>query len=294
MTTVALDHCTRYRYDRAVTLSPHVIRLRPAPHARVAIERYSLTITPNSHTVRWHQDVYGNCLAGVTFDEPTRELRIDVALVAQLHPQNPFDFLITADAERMPFSYDDEERRALTAYLDVEAAGPRLAAWIARARERLPLRTVDFVVDVNRELADAIEYERRLEPGVRVCEETLREGRGSCRDSTWLLVQIMRHCGLAARFVSGYLIQLAAETKSRRGRVHDVDSGDFHAWCEVYLPGAGWMGLDPTSGLAAAEGHIPLACAALPEAAAPVSGYAERSGCELSYDVTVSRITSHP
>ncbi len=295
---VALHHRTRYEYDRLVALSPHEIRLRPAAHARTPIDAYSLKIAPAHHFLNWQQDPYGNWIARVVFPDPTRELAIDVDLVADLTVINPFDFFVAKSAEQFPFTYSDEERRELAAYLEIEPAGPRLAAWTDGMRAKLlasPIATIDFLVGVNRALAHDIRYLIRMEPGIQTCEQTLERAAGSCRDSAWLLVQILRRCGVAARFVSGYLIQLVADVKPLEGPAGtDHDFTDLHAWCEAYIPGAGWVGLDPTSGLLAAEGHIPLACAALPMSASPVHGFADPCETKLSFEMKVTRIHEDP
>ena len=185
---------------------------------------------------------------------------------------NPFDFFLEPYAERFPFAYEDWQLHELAPYLAKLPASPRFAEYLA-AVPREPKPTVDFLVALNQRLARDIRYLIRMEPGVQTPEETLEKASGSCRDSGWLLVQLLRHLGLAARFVSGYLIQLKPDVKPLDGPSGtDVDFTDLHAWCEVYLPGAGWIGLDPTSGLLAGEGHIPLACTPEPASAAPVTG----------------------
>lgn len=269
---VALNHVTQYRYDRLVKLLPHVVRLRPAPHCRTPILSYSLQVEPKPHFLNWQQDPYSNYLARFVFPEPARELRVVVDLVVEMTAINPFDFFIEPQAEHYPFNYEAALARELVPYLETEPAGPELLALIHSFR-RSGSRTVDYLVEINRQLQQAIRYIIRLEPGIQTCEETLAKRSGSCRDSAWLLVQVCRHLGLAARFVSGYLIQLTADVKALEGPSGPTsDFTDLHAWAEVFLPGAGWMGLDPTSGLLAGEGHIPLACAAHPVSAAPVTG----------------------
>jgi uncharacterized protein (DUF2126 family) len=269
---VALNHKTTYRYDRPVALLPHVVRLRPAPHCRTPILSYSLRVEPHPHFLNWQQDPYSNYLARLVFPKPVRELKIEVDLVAEMTVINPFDFFIEESAERFPFDYDPVLARELIPYLETEPAGPLLQG-LVREVQAQAVRTVDYIVALNRRLHEKIRYLIRMEPGVQTCEQTLVLGSGSCRDSGWLLVQLLRQLGLAARFVSGYLIQLKTDVPALDGPSGpEADFTDLHAWAEVYLPGAGWVGLDPTSGLLAGEGHIPLACTADPITAAPVTG----------------------
>lgn len=291
---VALNHVTHYRYDRRVSLGPQIIRLRPAPHSRTRILSYSQRITPAEHFINWQQDAEANYLARVVVPDKTTELRIEVDLVVEMAVLNPFDFFLDEYAQHFPFEYQAAERRELAPYLVTQAPTPRFGQYLAELpRERV--RTIDFLVGLNQRLAKDIRYLIRMEPGVQTPETTLCNGSGSCRDSGWLLVQLLRHFGLAARFVSGYLIQLVADVKALDGPSGPTaDFTDLHAWCEVYLPGAGWIGLDPTSGLLAGEGHIPLACTPEPSSAAPVSGAVDEAEVEFSHHMKVERIWEAP
>ena len=293
---VALHHQTRYRYDKQVILSPHQIRLRPAPHCRTPILGYSLNIAPDRHFVHWQQDVFGNHVARFVFPEKARALEITVDLIADMRVINPFDFFVENDAERYPFAYRGELARDLVPFLDLAERGQRLTAWIASVRrEGATTGTVEFLVNLVRGLSRDVRYVVRMEPGVQDCEETLQRASGSCRDSAWLLVQILRHLGFASRFVSGYLIQLKQDVKPLDGPAgSERDFADLHAWAEVYLPGAGWVGLDPTSGLFCAEGHIPLACTPSPAAAAPVTGAVEPCETTFEFSASVMRIHEDP
>ena len=291
----ALHHVSHYHYDHPATLGMQTVRLRPAPHVRSNIQSYSLKVSPKAHFINWHQDPFGNFLAKILFPEKVSEFKIEVDLLTEIRVFNPFDFFLEDHAKEFPFTYEVGQREELTPYLEIKERDAALVQWISEV-DRSQQGIIDFLVAINQKLNSQLKYTVRLEPGVQTCAETLKLGSGSCRDMAWLLCQALRHLGLATRFASGYLIQLAADVKSLDGPSGtEVDFTDLHAWTEVYLPGAGWVGLDPTSGLFAGEGHIPLCCTPNPSSAAPVTGTLE-SGIQstLDHEMSVTRIKEAP
>ncbi|MEY4753804.1 MAG: hypothetical protein RJA44_1479, partial [Pseudomonadota bacterium] len=291
---VALNHVTHYKYDRRVGMSPQIVRLRPAPHCRTPILSYSLKVEPEGHFINWQQDPFSNYLARLVFPEQMTEFKVTVDLVAEMSVYNPFDFFLEPGAENFPFVYDEALAVELAPYMAPESATPALQAFLDTI-DRTEVRTIDFLVGLNQRLQQEIKYTIRLEPGVQTPEETLTKALGSCRDTGWLLVETLRHLGLAARFVSGYLIQLKSDVKALDGPSGtEVDFTDLHAWCEVYLPGAGWIGLDPTSGLLAGEGHIPVACTPQPSSAAPITGAVDECEVEFGHSMQITRIFESP
>jgi uncharacterized protein (DUF2126 family)/transglutaminase-like putative cysteine protease len=291
---VGISHHTTYNFDRAIALSSHVIRLRPAVHSRTPIKGYSLRILPEKHFLNWQQDPFGNFLARVVFPDKTRSLSIQVEVIADMTVINPFDFFVEEYADFYPFKYDGQLAKELSPYLETTVPGPLLSAWLDDV-DRSRCSIVGFLVEQNRRVCEHVQYNIRMEPGIQSAEETLQKRNGSCRDSAWLLVQILRHLGLATRFVSGYLVQLAPDVKSLDGPSGpEQDFTDLHAWAEVYVPGAGWLGLDPTSGLFAGEGHIPLACTPDPVSAAPVTGSSEKCEVKFVFHNQVRRLHEDP
>jgi uncharacterized protein (DUF2126 family)/transglutaminase-like putative cysteine protease len=290
----AIRHLTHYKYDRPVTLGPQIIRLRPAPHSRTPVLSHSLKVTPANHFVNYQQDAYGNWQARYVFPDPVTEFKIEVDVVADMSVYNPFDFFVEDSAQEFPFTYPEAIIDDLSIYMRTHDEGPLFRDYLASISPD-PQRTINFVVGLNARLAADIGYIVRMEPGVQTPEETLQLAKGSCRDTSWLLVNLLRHLGLAARFVSGYLIQLKPDLKAVSGpQGTENDFTDLHAWCEVYLPGAGWVGLDPTSGLLTGESHIPLATTPHYSNAAPISGMASFAEVTFDFDMTVTRVAEHP
>src|SRR6478672_4361627 len=299
---VALEHRTSYTFDRLVEVHPHVVRLRPAPHSRTPIEAYSLQVEPADHFINWQQDAFGNFMARLVFPNRARSLTITVGLIADLKVINPFDFFIEDWAERVGFTYPKALAEDLKPYLrpvdeSGEDSGPGdlAQAWVKHFFVAPGTRTIDFLVALNRAVNADVGYSVRMEPGVQTPDHTLRTGIGSCRDSAWLLVSILRQLGLAARFVSGYLVQLTSDVEALDGPSGPAaDFTDLHAWAEVYIPGAGWVGLDPTSGLFAGEGHIPLSATPHPDSAAPITGSTEPCETTLEFSNVVTRVHEDP
>ncbi len=291
---IAIKHHTEYRFDRLTSIMPHVVRLRPAPHCRTPIESYSLKVQPENHFINWQQDPFSNHLARMVFPEPARKLMFDVEVIADMTVINPFDFFLDEKFDYCPFRYDRQLKKDLAPYLQITEKGPLLLDWLGKV-DRRKTPTIDFLVALNSQLMSELSYLVRMDPGVQTCEDTLTLRQGSCRDYAWLLVQILRHLGMAARFVSGYLVQLKADVKALDGPSGtEQDFTDLHAWAEVYIPGAGWLGMDATSGLFAGEGHIPLACTPDPFSAAPITGATGPCEVDFRFYNKVTRIHEDP
>lgn len=295
---VLIQHHSLYRYPSPAALGPHLIRLRPANHTKARIESYALQIAQDSD-IRWQQDPYGNHVARALIGKGERvpALDISVELAVEIRPINPFDFFTDEECEDAPFAYPSSLRVDVSPFLDREHAsfrgGKRFLGFLAELPARG--RTVPLIVEINRLVNQWIKYVIRDDPGIWTPEETLEAGRGSCRDMAVLLVAALRSRGLAARFASGYLVQLKDE-----GMIPDEPKGvsrdvvDLHAWAEVFIPGGGWIGLDPTSGLLAGEGHIPLACTAVPALAAPIEGTSDTRATGVHFESSVGRLGHEP
>lgn len=289
---VVLTHTTKYRYSSEVKLGPQIIKLRPAPHCRTSITKYQLDIQPTSFLIEWQQDEFLNHVAKVTFTEKTDFFDINVKITADLKPINPFDFFLDPSAVYHPFNYEESLKNELSQYLTVSEVGPLFKLFV----EKIPQerrRSIEYIVYLNQLVFNKIRYLIRHEPGVQTADQTLELGYGSCRDSTWLLVQLCRQLGIAARFVSGYLIEVKPEWHNLNSPHNSQEQvAELHAWCEVFIPGAGWIGLDPTSGLLATEGHIPLAAAPSPQDAMPIYGELDVCDVKLTHQITTSAISS--
>jgi transglutaminase-like putative cysteine protease len=271
---IRIEHKISYAYDRPVFLSPHLIRLAPYSHSHIIPGSYSLTVQPQ-HNLHWQQDVYGNTLARIDFEGRLQALSVEVSLGATLKSYNPFDFLIEERAKVFPFQYAPRIQKALLPYLRIDEESLVLSEY-AESVSTMHQEILSFLVELNQHLCSQIRYEQRLEQGVQSCEETLLKASGSCRDSGWLMVQVLRQLGLASRFVSGYLVQVGK----------DNSMADLHAWAEVFIPGVGWIGLDTTSGLFTSEGHIALAVGPTPQDVIPVDGTTEPCMSTIDYQIT--------
>jgi transglutaminase-like putative cysteine protease len=274
-------HRTYYNFPAAVVLQPHALRLRPRESHELRIESSSLRITPHA-TLRWHRDVEDNSVAIATFATPASQLLIESEVVIQQSNPAPLDFLVDDDAVDYPFVYPAADRAVLAPYMLSHQDAPALAEWVATVWKPLePLQTYALLERLANEIKQGFSYQVREAPGVQTPTETLRLGTGSCRDFACLFMEAARHLGFAARFVSGYL-QVPPST---------ADFGSTHAWAEVYLPGAGWKGLDPTLGELAGRQHIAVAVARQPESVPPVAGaYLGPPGATLDVGVWVSPI----
>ena len=263
MRRLNISHVTEYQFSAPVTLLPHRLLLRPRESHNVWIESSTLEIFP-SHTLQWKRDVLDNSVALVSFAEPSDRLRISSNVVIQHYEDNPFDFLVDDYAVSHPFGYAEAERAELAPFLQAVYPEDReeVRSWLNGSGLLLPRETFMLLDQINRRIAGQFLYQTREEPGVQSPVLTLANNSGSCRDFAALFMEACRYLGLASRFVSGYLFFSD----------FDTNNGSTHAWAEVYLPGAGWKGFDPTSGEVVGNRHIATAVARHPEAVPPVAG----------------------
>lgn len=263
MRRLQISHVTEYRFPSPVSVTPHRLMLRPREDHNIRIESSLLDISP-AHTVQWKRDVLDNSVAVVEIIEPADLLRIASTVVVQHYDENPLNFLVDDYALMYPFAYHEEDRIELAPFLKPVYPDDReqLAGWLRESGWVEPAQTFPLLDGINRGIASAFDYQIRVEQGVQSPGHTLRQRSGSCRDFAALFVEACRHLGLASRFVSGYLFTWAG----------DADNASTHAWAEVYLPGAGWKGFDPTSGEVTGDRHVAVAVARHPEAVPPVAG----------------------
>lgn len=287
-------HSSRWTYPTPAALGPHLIRLRPASHATVSVADYTLDVAPLG-AVRWQRDPAGNHVGRLTWPTgmSSDALEITVRFDCDVHTVNPFDFLVDAECAVAPFAYPEAWQRDLAAYLDRSPAWLKGGDALQSLLDVLPSDgdTVQLLVDLTVGVHRHIAYIVREEPGIWTPADTLARRQGSCRDSAVLLMAVLRARGLASRFVSGYLVELANEAPVL-GAISPVSSDRvaLHAWVEVYLPGAGWIGVDATSGLLCGEGHIPLACASAPALAAPVEGTSDMTASSVTFTMALERL----
>ncbi|HWR75810.1 MAG TPA: transglutaminase family protein [Thiobacillus sp.] len=276
-------HRTYYNFSAAVQLEPHVLRLRPREGHELHIESETLEITPPA-TLRWHRDVEDNSVAIATFDTPATQLVIESEVIIQQFNESPLDFLVADYAIDYPFVYSPEDRVVLSPYMngDDHTASDPLTVWIANFwKPGEPIQTYALLQRLGVHIQQTLTYQIREEPGVQTAADTLSRGTGSCRDFANLFMETARHLGLASRFVSGYLY---AEPSA-------VNYGSTHAWAEVFLPGAGWKGFDPTIGKIVGTDHIAVAVARLPESVPPVAGsFVGPPGASLDVGVWVTEL----
>ena len=276
-------HRTYYNFSGLVQLQPHTLRLRPREGHELRIESSSLDITPPA-TLRWHRDVEDNSVAIATFDTPASQLVIESEAIIQQFNEAPLDFLVADYAMNYPFAYTPEDRVLLAPYLNgtAPAANDPLALWVTNVwQPGEAIQTYALLQRLCTRIHQTLTYQLREEPGVQTALETLSRGSGSCRDSANLFMHAARRLGLASRFVSGYL----------HAPPSSVNYGATHAWAEVFLPGAGWKGFDPSTGEIVGSDHIAVAVARLPESVPPVSGsFVGPPGANLDVGVWVTEL----
>jgi transglutaminase-like putative cysteine protease len=261
---LTITHLTRYTYDQQVHFQPHLLYLRPRDNPLLKVGEFTFTFSPTAR-VNWMRDDFDNLPASAHFSDPGIVLEICSACQVETVDAQPFDFLLRGYAAAFPFDYEPLHRFNLSIYLTppVQTTQEILRAWIHERMPKPPSETVAWLAALNWIIFDSITYARRDEPGIQSSLVTVRRGTGTCRDYAMLLIECARTLGIAARFVSGYLFDPADD-----GTGH----GDMHAWVEVFLPGAGWRGLDPTHGIFCNSGYVPVAHAVVAESVNPIQG----------------------
>lgn len=277
-----IDHRTYYNFSGLVHLGPHTLRLRPREDHELRIESSNLKLTPPA-TLRWHRDVEGNSVAIATFELATNQLIVENEVIIQQFNEKPLEFLVADYAINYPFDYLPAERILLSPYLAAmeQATRNQLTAWIGNVWQPTePIQSYTLLQRLGSHIYQTLSYRLREEPGVQTVEQTLAYGTGSCRDFAVLFMEAARCLGLAARFVSGYL----------HAPPSAVNYGSTHAWAEVYLPGAGWKGFDPTTGTIAGADHMAVAVARLPESVPPIEGsFVGPPGANMNVGVWVTK-----
>jgi transglutaminase-like putative cysteine protease len=260
---IGIRYETIYRYDRAVRFSPHDVRLFPRSDRFVQIARLDFRTMPET-TVRFGRDVFDNVVASCFFEKEAEALELRLEVDVEIVKKNPFDFVLARRAIQMPFAYEEEIASIICAYCQRQTGDKiSLPEWTPPAADS-PRETVATLVELTKLLHRTISYQRREEGAAQAPVETLRLRSGACRDTAVLLAEILRDAGLAARVVSGYLRE--ADEEIRRAE------GSLHAWTEVFLPGAGWVGLDPTNGIFCNDNFIAAAVGLRPADITPISG----------------------
>ncbi len=260
---LGLRYQATYRYEEAVGFSPHEVRLFPRSDRFSRVRRLDFSTTPKA-TIRYSRDVFENIVASCFFPERAKEISFKLSLNLDLDEKDPFHFILERDAVELPFEYDKAIAKLLAPYRERRVKPDLVVPGWKPPTSQKPRGTVSALVELNSRLHECIGYERREEGGALPPEETLRRGRGACRDVTVLMAEILRQMGLAARLTSGYLRESDAETKRAEG--------SLHAWTEVYLPGAGWVGLDATNGVFCNHNFIAAAVGLTPGDITPISG----------------------
>lgn len=282
-----ITHQTDYDFSEMAYLLPHTLRLRPREGHELRIESSALDISPPA-SLRWHRDAEGNSVAIATFNSSARRITIKSEITLQQYNQSPHDFLVADYAVNYPFSYKEEDRVLLSPYMEQsgEVKGSRLEGWVKGLL--LPnenIQTFALLLRLNQRIYQLLNYRTREEEGVQAAEQTLASGSGSCRDAAALFMAAARQLGFATRFVSGYIY-------SEGTAIAHGQSGATHAWTEVFIPGAGWKGFDPTIGNIVGADHIAVAVARVPESVPPIAGaFQGDAEAEMSVKVWVELLS---